>query len=310
MWGTILAIGLYPAHKWLSRVLGNRSMLAASLLGIGGVGMILGPVTYLTINLVGDIKKLVVVISTGGWTQRSIPAWISEIPTIGSPISDLWESAKTDVGAVLEPLQPQIENIGKFLLGWGANTGLAALQMVIAMIVATAFILNAESLRTRIDLVLRRLIPRQAEQFLQLGTSTLQHVISGVIGVAAVQSGLIGVGLVLARIPWAGILTLACFVLSLLQVGPTLVVVPVLIYSWLTMNKAVALLLTIWLLPVGLIDNVLKPIWMARGLPVPLVVVLLGVIGGTLSNGLIGLFTGPVVLSLAYDLIKLWVKDA
>ena len=142
-----------------------------------------------------------------------------------------------------------------------------------------------------------------------LATSTLQHVIRGVIGVAAVQSGLIGVGLVLAGIPWAGMLTLVCFILALLQIGPTLVVLPVLIFAWMTMNKLVALLLTIWLIPAGLIDNVLKPIWMARGLPVPLVVVLLGVIGGTISFGLVGLFTGPVILTLGYDLLRIWARD-
>jgi predicted PurR-regulated permease PerM len=177
------------------------------------------------------------------------------------------------------------------------------------MVVATMFILNAEPLGKRIGLVVRRLAPAKSDQLIALATSTLKHVIRGVIGVAVVQSGLIGIALVLAGIPWAGILALICFVLCLLQVGPTLVILPVLIYIWFTMSKLAALLLTLWLIPAGLIDNVLKPIWMARGLPVPLVVVLLGVIGGTLTNGLLGLFAGPVVLSLGYAILRLWAQD-
>ena len=309
LWATILAIGLHPIFLWLKQVLGQRSTLAASVLAIVGIGVIVGPVAFLVINLFDDVKRLAEAIGSGTVKLPPVPPGLEQIPLFGVGLAEAWQTARTDLGALLQQFQPQLESTAKFLLSLGADTGLAILQLLVAMVVATIFILNTGPLCKRIALTIRQLAPTKTEQLMTLATSTLQHVIRGVIGVAAVQSGLIGVGLVLAGIPWAGMLTLVCFILALLQIGPTLVVLPVLIFAWMTMNKLVALLLTIWLIPAGLIDNVLKPIWMARGLPVPLVVVLLGVIGGTISFGLVGLFTGPVILTLSYDLLRIWARD-
>lgn len=309
VWATILAIGLHPVFLWLRKALGRRPAPAAVLLAIGGVALIIGPIAFLAVTLFGDLGRLVDTMASGGFNVPAVPAWLADIPVVGESLAETWQAGRSDLGALLQRFQPQLEGLGRLLLELGANAGLATLQLIVALLAATVFMLKAGPLRTRLALVVRRLAPEKGEQLIALATSTLQHVIRGVIGVAFVQSGLIGIALVVAGIPWSGLLTLACFVLVLLQLGPTLVVLPVLIYAWLTMGKAAALLLTLWLIPAGLIDNVLKPIWMARGLPVPLVVVLLGVIGGTLSNGIVGLFTGPVVLSLGYDVLRVWARD-
>jgi predicted PurR-regulated permease PerM len=309
VWATILAIGLHPIFLWLRQSLGQHSAPAAALLAIGGIGLIIGPIAYLAVTLFGDLGRLVDAMAGGRFTVPAVPPWLTDIPIVGESLAETWQAGRSDLGALLQRFQPQLEGLGKFLLGLGANAGLATLQLIVALLVATAFMLKAGPMRARLALVVRRLAPEKGEQLIALATSTLQHVIRGVIGVAVVQSGLIGIALAVAGIPWSGLLSLACFVLVLLQIGPTLIVLPVLIYAWLTMGKVTALLLTLWLIPAGLIDNVLKPIWMARGLPVPLVVVLLGVIGGTLSNGIVGLFTGPVVLALGYDVLRIWARD-
>ncbi|KEF42142.1 MAG: hypothetical protein ER33_07205 [Cyanobium sp. CACIAM 14] len=306
---TILAIGLDPVHLWLSRLLGQRSTLAASLLGLAGIGVILGPVAYLGVSLFDDVRALARQVSHGSLSLPPVPEWLSGLPLIGASITELWRSARSDLLHLLERFAPQLEHAGKFLLGWGADTGVATLQMIVAMLIAAAFMCNAAPLRRRLGVVVRRLAPSEADRLIALATATLQNVIRGVIGVAVVQSGLIGIALVVAQVPWAGLLALVCFILCLVQIGPVLVVVPVLIYAWLTMHKGIALLLSVWLVLATLSDNVLKPIWMARGLPVPLVVVYLGVIGGTLSFGLLGLFTGPVVLALGYEMLRLWTRD-
>jgi len=99
-------------------------------------------------------------------------------------------------------------------------------------------------------------------------------------------------------------------VLCIVQIGPALVVLPLLVWAWLTMPTTSALVLTLLLVPITLLDNVLKPMLMSRGLETPTLIILIGVIGGTITHGLIGLFLGPVVLSVLYDLLVAWVHRA
>jgi len=157
--------------------------------------------------------------------------------------------------------------------------------------------------------VLRKVAPAQFEEILNLTTATLQNVIRGVIGVAIVQTALIAVGLLVGRIPGAGLLVLLCFLLVVVQIGPVLIVLPSIIYAWITMPSLSALLFTAWMLFATLIENVLKPLWMGKGLKVPILIVFLGVIGGTLTNGILGLFLGPVVLSIGYEALRLWATE-
>ena len=119
---------------------------------------------------------------------------------------------------------------------------------------------------------------------------------------------LFGVGALVANIPLAGLWTFVALILAIVQVGPGLVIVPVVIYAWSSMETVSAVMFTAYMVPVMLLDNVLKPIVMGRGLPVPMLVIFIGVIGGTMAHGLIGLFVGPIVLSMGYELAKAWIQ--
>ena len=130
------------------------------------------------------------------------------------------------------------------------------------------------------------------------------------IGVAALQSFLIGIGLVIAGVPGASLITLAALLLGIIQIGPTPVVIPVIIWAWFAMDTVAALLFTVYIIPVNLIDNVLRPLLMGRGLDTPIVVILIGLIGGTLSLGLTGLFLGPIVLAVIWELVVAWIRES
>jgi predicted PurR-regulated permease PerM len=137
--------------------------------------------------------------------------------------------------------------------------------------------------------------------------TTVRNVSRGVVGVAFLQSLLIGLGLVAADVPWSGLLTVVALILCLLQIGPLPVVLVALVMAWNHLPPLLALLLSLWLVAATLLEHVLKPLLMARGLPVPMLVILVGVLGGTLKAGLAGLFLGPVLLSLGYHFVRLWV---
>jgi predicted PurR-regulated permease PerM len=130
-----------------------------------------------------------------------------------------------------------------------------------------------------------------------------------VIGISVLQALLAGIGLMAAGIPQASLITFAVLILGIIQIGPTIVIVPVIIWSWMTMETGSALLFTVYMVPVNLLDNLLRPVVMGRGLKTPILVILIGVIGGTLAYGITGLFLGPIVLAVIWELMVAWIKD-
>ena len=159
LWATILAIGLHPIFLWLKQVLGQRSTLAASVLAIVGIGVIVGPVAFLVIHLFDDVKRLAEAIGSGTVKLPPVPSGLEQIPLVGVGLAEAWQTARTDLGALLQQFQPQLESTAKFLLSLGADTGLAILQLLVAMVVATIFILNTGPLCKRIALTIRQLAP-------------------------------------------------------------------------------------------------------------------------------------------------------
>jgi predicted PurR-regulated permease PerM len=163
----------------------------------------------------------------------------------------------------------------------------------------------------RLSRTARRVAERAAgprgQHFLDIAGSTIRNVSQGVIGIALLQSALLGVGMLVAGVPFAGAITFGCLVLAIVQVGPNPIMIPVLIWAWTAMPARVAAIYTVYTAPILLMDNVLRPFVMARGLQTPMVVILAGVICGTIAGGLIGLFVGPVVLAVAYDLVIAWL---
>jgi len=155
---------------------------------------------------------------------------------------------------------------------------------------------------------LSRIVPDQSEHFLDLAGTTIRAVAQGVIGVAIVQSLLAGIGFKLAGIASAGLLAFVVLLLSIMQIGGTIVILPVIIWIWTDKEFPIALLLTVFLVIVSVLDNILKPLVMGRGLTTPALVILIGVIGGTLVHGIIGLFIGPIILSVAWELTVAWIR--
>jgi predicted PurR-regulated permease PerM len=142
-----------------------------------------------------------------------------------------------------------------------------------------------------------------------LAGATIRSVSQGVIGIAVFQSLLAGIALKLADVPRAGLLAFAVLMLGILQIGSAIILIPVLIWLWSARDFTTALLMTLFLVPVGLADNVLKPIVMGRGLTTPALVIFIGVIGGTLAHGMVGLFIGPIILAVAWELMTAWIRE-
>lgn len=308
VWTAIISVAMHPVYLWVKRALGDRPVIAAFLISLLLLGVIVGPVSAIGASLVASLSDLSKQIIEDGLTIPPPPASIAEWPIVGEWLSNFWLTASAGLKETLQPFTPQLQAGALLALGFVGNIGLATLEFVAAIILAGFIYSRADGIQHFLNAFAQRVTPEMGEGFVDLAGETVRSVARGVIGIAVIQSTLFGIGVLVAGIPLAGLWTFLALLLAIIQIGVGPVMVPVLIYAWFTMEPLSAGLLTAYLVPISLVDNFLKPILMGRGLPVPILVVLIGVIGGTIAQGLIGLFVGPIVLSLAYEVAKAWIK--
>lgn len=308
VWGAILSIALRPVYIWLERRLGGRSTPAAILIVVLGLAVIIGPVSVLGTSFAGSVAQLTAAAEQGRLDLPSPPASVAEWPLIGEYLYTLWDEASKNLETTLQRFMPQFKAVGGVLLSLAATVGVGVLQFIASTILAGIFLTQTASIDRGMKGLAERLSPTRGVGFVDMAASTVRNVARGVVGVSILQGLLAGIGFLLAGIPFAGLWTVICVFLAIIQIGPGLVIAGALIYAWTSLDTVTALLFTIWMVPVSVVDNILKPIVMSRGLPVPMLVILIGVIGGTLAHGIVGLFIGPVVLSLGYELMRMWLS--
>ncbi|MFK4501209.1 AI-2E family transporter [Bradyrhizobium sp. MOS001] len=308
-WSAVLAVAFYPVFGWLAKRLGGRPRTAAFILTLVTLGIVIGPAAWLGMSAVDGIKDLAGQISSGDLTLTEAPEQIKSWPLIGPQLYDLWTQANSNIRAVLSEVMPYLKPLAGMMLSLAGDAGVGTLQFLLSVFVAGFLFPYGPQLVDAVRGFLFRVVPEQSEHFLELAGATIRAVSQGIIGVAIVQSLLAGIGFKLAGVPSAGLLAFLVLLLSIVQIGPFLVLFPVVIWIWMDKDVTTAVLLTVFLGAVGILDNILKPIVMGRGLTTPTIVILIGVIGGTLAHGIIGLFIGPIILSVAWELAAAWIRN-
>ncbi|MEM1360235.1 MAG: AI-2E family transporter [Pseudomonadota bacterium] len=307
IWAVILTVAVYPAYVWLSEKLGGRETVAAVLLTLVGLVITLGPVAILVSSMIEGITALVNFIKSGDAQMPEAPARLLEWPVIGPSLHAAWTQATSNIGAALSQYGPHLLSAGGVVLGKVAGIGLALLIMSASVLIMGLLFRPGPALAVEVRRFANRVFAPRGGTLIDLAGATVRNVSRGVVGVAIIQSLLAGIVMVLFGIKAAGVLALICLVLAIVQVGPGPVLIPLIIWAWFAMSPALALLFTLIMVPIMVVDNILRPIMMAQGLDTPMLVILVGVLGGMVSYGLVGLFIGPVVLAVFYDLFMGWV---
>ena len=307
-WGMIVAIALHPAFLKLNTLLGERRKTAATLITVLLIGVLVVPAMMLTESLLDGAQSLAAV-GTSGELQVPPPSQsVAQWPLIGPQVFAYWERAATNLPELLEDFTPQIASAGTWILQKITGTGLGLLQFIISFIIAGILLSSSTKGSRAAHTLASRLAGDRGPEFASLTSSTINNVALGIVGVSIIQTALLSVGFIVIDLPGAGLAAFFVLILCIVQVGPGLVAIPVVIYAFSAMDTLPASLFTIWTIAMTLIDSVLKPIVFGRGATVPTLVVFLGAIGGMLAYGLIGLFVGAVVLSLGYKLYEAWLE--
>jgi predicted PurR-regulated permease PerM len=307
-WSIVLAVALYPVFNLLARFLGGRPRLAAAILTVINLGIVIGPATWLGLSAVEGVKDLAANLNAGNLAVPSPPDGVKNWPLVGPQLFELWNQASSNIRAALREVAPHLKPLAGTMLGLAGNAGVGTLKFLLSVALAGFLFPYGSQLVAAGRGFLFRIVPEQSEHFLELAGTTIRAVSQGVIGVAIIQSLLAGIGFKLAGIPGAGLLAFVVMILAIVQIGAAIILVPVIIWIWLDKDFTTALLMTVFLCIVGILDNVLKPLVMGRGLTTPTLVIFVGVIGGTLAHGIVGLFIGPIILSVAWELTVAWIR--
>jgi predicted PurR-regulated permease PerM len=309
VWSVVWAVALYPVFDWAATRLGGRRKLAAALITVLLILIVFGPATWLALDLAEILRRIYQGVDSGAIVIPQPVPRVKDLPLIGEQLFQFWELAWSNLTDAFVKIAPYFKPMVGTLIGAAGTIGVAILQFFFSVLIAGFLLSPGPSLVQATAKFLDRRVSRRGEEFMHLAGATIRNVSQGVIGVAVLQALLAGIGLILLGVPGAGLIAFGVLIFGIIQIGPTLIMIPVVIWSWMTKETSTALFFTAYIVPVCLIDNILRPIIFARGLKTPMLVIIAGVIGGTLSNGIIGLFVGPIVLAVAWDLLLAYVED-
>jgi predicted PurR-regulated permease PerM len=306
LWSAILAVALYPLFAWLTRWLSPR--LAAVLVTLLCLIIVIGPMTWLGFGMIGGVASLVTGLDTGQLAFPLPPESVKGWPLVGEYLHRLWSLAATNIKAALAEMAPMLKPAGGKLLEIAQGALFGLFELLVSIVIAGFLFTTGPQLVALLSAFLGRVLTNRGEELAQLSCATIRNVSRGVIGIALLQALLAGAGFVAAGIPAASVLAFVALLLGIIQIGPSILLLPIIIWSWTAMDTTHALLFTAYMVPVSLADNVLRPFLMGRGLATPTPVIMVGVIGGTIAFGIVGLFFGPIVLSVAWAVMVVWVQ--
>lgn len=308
VWAAIIAISIYRPFLKLTAVLGGHKKLAVVVIAISGIAIILIPVVLLSLSMADSTTRLGHGIMSGSVhippPSESVRGW----PLVGEKVYEFWQQASSNLRALLEKYPEQVKTFGKALLSGAAGVGVGLLQFIASLLIAAAFLSSSAALIKGAQGLAFRLSGERGHAILDMSVSTVRSVAVGVIGIAALQAVLGGLGMMVVGVPGAGLLALVLLIAGIAQIPLLLITLPIAIYVFSIQSTTVAIVFLIWSIVVSVSDAALKPMFLGRGVDAPMLVILLGAIGGMLTEGVVGLFTGAVVLAVGYKLFKAWLE--
>ncbi|MGL6313863.1 AI-2E family transporter [Vibrio sp. WXL103] len=307
VWAGIIATALYPVVIWLHGRFSLSKSKASGLLSLIGVLLLLIPLVLIITGLYASTSEVVAQYQSGDLVIPKPDASIKEWPVIGDKAYAAFSLAASNLEVALSKYGEQITAILTKLASVLGSLGGGIVQFIISTIIAGVFMSNAEKCQRAFILVANRLTGARGEELTQLSKVTVRSVVQGVIGVALIQAIAAGIGLVVAGVPAAGLWVLAVLLVAIIQLPPILALLIPIVYLFSVDTTTTAVLFLIWCLLVSGSDAVLKPMLLSRGSDIPMLVILLGALGGMAMSGIVGLFVGAVILSLSYKLLVAWL---
>ena len=309
LWASIISVATWPFITRLEAALGDRRGLAVAMMTATILLIVFVPVLLALATIVSSAQGLTAEIqSLQSIALPGPPSWLRDVPLVGEKISTEWRTI-----AALGPderaaaLTPYLQTVLQWFVARAGSVGSMLLQFLLTTIITAIMLANGEIVRDGILRFAERLAGRQGRDAAALAGRAIRGVVLGVVVTALIQAAIAAIGLVLSGIPAAALLTAVTLFLCLAQLGPWLVLGPAVGWLYWSGQGGLGTVLLVFMVISGTIDNFIRPVLIKRGANLPLLLIFAGVIGGLVALGIIGLFVGPVVLTVTYTLLKAWV---
>jgi len=310
VWGTMIVVATWPLMLQVQARVRRRG-LAVVVMTVAMLLIFVVPLILAVQAVVGNIDTITRFLrALPEWTIPLPPDWVSRIPLVGAKIAELWtEAAAAGVTELATRLRPFMEDAAKWVALAFGSFGIFTIEFLLTVVIAAIMYANGEAARETLIRFGRRLAGERGQEVVILAGQAIRAVALGVVVTALLQTILAGIGLAVAGVPFAGLLTAVILLLCIAQIGPVIVLIGAIIWLFYNDHTGWGSALIVWTVIVGMLDNVLRPLLIKRGADLPLLLIFAGVIGGLLAFGIIGLFVGPVVLAVTYTLLSEWMAE-
>lgn len=311
VWATMIVVATWPQMIRLQRRFAGKRSLAVAAMCVILVLFLVVPLLLAVVALVGslgEIPRWVEALKT--MQLPDAPAWIAGIPLVGDRIGHAWQELLAEgADGLLVRASPYGAEVARWLVGEAGSLGNVVVQFLLTVVIAGVMYAHGETAAAGVRRFGHRLAGSRGEEVVLLAGRAINGVALGIGGTAVIQTVLSGVGLAIAGVPFAGILTALILVLSVAQIGAIPVLLPAALWLYYKDHAITATLLLVWIVVINAIDNVVQPMLIKKRVDLPLLVIMAGVLGGLLTFGIIGLFVGPLVLAVNYTLLRDWINS-
>lgn len=308
VWALILAVAVYPLHVSMTARLGGRAKTSATIFVLIGLAIVLVPTFLLGESTFGGLKSLGQDLRAGTLDVPAPNPGVADWPIIGEKTFEIWSDAATNLQETARQYEEQLRALGHRVFSFATGTMIGVLQFVLSTIIAGALLMQARGGYASTREIMTSLVgTANGDRFTDMSISTIRSVVKGVLGVAVIQALAAAVGLVIAGVPAAGLWAGAVLVVAIIQLPPILVLGPIAFWYFSVAEPVPATIFLVYSIIVSLSDAALKPMLLGRGLETPMLVILIGAIGGAIAMGIVGLFIGAVILALGYELLTTWM---
>ncbi len=312
IWAVMVVVATWPLMLRVERRLFGRRPLAVAVMTLLLLLLFVVPLTLAVVTIVGNADRIVdwAHMVAGFHLPDAPPAWATNLPLVGDPIARAWEQAQA-LGAneLLPRLTPYAGNVTRWFVAEVGGVGFLLLEFILTVVIAAVMYATGEQGLSLLRRFAIRLGGKGADAIIDLAGGAIRGVALGVGGTAIVQALISGLGLLVAGVPFSGLLTALVFMLCIAQLGPLPVLVPAAIWAFWGGSTGWGIFIVVLATVVATLDNVLRPLLIRMGADLPLLLIFAGVIGGLFAFGLVGIFVGPVVLAVAFTLLEAWISD-
>ena len=309
LWGVIIAVAVEPLIAKLSEKAGGRRKMVSILFALVVIGVLVIPSVMLVSSSIDTVQTVSTKLEDGTLKVPPPPENVKEWPLVGSSIAKTWNLFSSNLDAALKQFNPQLKAGIKLLLGKVGGIVKTVFMFIISVVISSVLLITAERGTAAVKRIVSRFAGDRGNDFTILATATIRGVMQGVIGVAVIQAVLAAIGMVLVGVPAAGLWATLVLICAIVQLPPIIILGPIAAWVFSFADTVPAVIFLVWAILVSACDGVIKPILMGRGVDAPMLVILIGALGGMMLSGIIGLFVGAVIVAIMYTLFMAWVED-